>query len=110
MSDAIIKRTGAGIIERVDVVPSVNAPMENALRAVSKEIARLSTRAGGDRGLTIDEAGVLVSYIKTLKELRALQKDLDAESSVNHLTLDELRALANEVLVALAAKEEEVKK
>ncbi len=110
MSDAIVRRGGVGIIERVETVPSLGGPLENAMRAVSKEIARLGMRAGGDRGLTIDEAGVLVSYIKTLKDMRALQKELDAESSVNTLTLDELRGLAKEVLSALAMKEEETKK
>jgi hypothetical protein len=110
MSDIVRKAGGLGVIERVEVVPTLGGPLENAMRAVSKEMARLSVKAASDRGLTVDEAGVLVSYVKTLKEMRALQKDLDAESSVNNLTLDELRALAHEVLAALAVKEGQEKK
>lgn len=110
MSDIVKRVGGLGVIERVETVPTLGGPLENALRAVSKELARLNVKAASDRGLTVDEAGTLVSYIKTLKDMRALQKELEAESSVNNLTLEELRAVAKEVLAALALKEGEEKK
>jgi len=105
MSDTMV-RTAGGIIRRAEVIPSVAGPTDTALLTLSREIGRLCEKST-TRGLTKDDAQCLSMYVKALKDVRELQKDLAKDSDVQKLELDQLRELAQGVLATSMAKSKE---
>jgi 2-phosphoglycerate kinase len=106
MSDALIRTTTG--TRSVTVAPSIQAPADAALTAVAIELQRLMRRAA-QGPLSREEAQNLALYVKAIKDLRDIQKDLAKDTDVDRMTLDELRELAQSVIKKLTEKEEETK-
>ncbi len=102
MSDAIIRHAGQST--RITVIPSVQSPIEAGLQAIAIEMQRLMRKATTGP-LTRDDAQNLALYIKALKEIREIQKDLAKDTDIDRMTIDELREIAQNIITKLAEKE-----
>jgi hypothetical protein len=87
-----------GSSREVAVVPTILGPAENALRALSMEISRIlvKTEKGG---LGRDDADQLGLYVRALRQVRELQKDLASDNDLGKMTGDQLLQLTVQVLL-----------
>jgi hypothetical protein len=102
----IIKSPGTDIAREVTPIPTFTRPAEDALSTLQSECAKLKAKAGVS-GLNRDDAYKLSVYVKAMKELHELNKQLRKDSELENMPLSALRDLAAAVLEKLKQKENE---
>jgi len=84
--------------EVVQVVPGVDALMNDALSIISSELSKYKSKSV--RGITLDlkEARVVQGYIESLAKLKKEEREAARQHDLSNLTDEELAQLAGEVL------------